>query len=119
MGMNALVKKVLTEVGINPDRFDLQWASAAEAPRFVNLITDFTAKVKKLGPLGESEGIKPEDLQGKIAKAQALINDKKLRVGFGNVTKAMRKEGNKITPEWIAELVDSKLSKTIDSALAS
>ena len=54
MGVSALVKKVLAEVGINPDRFGLQWASAAEAPRFVKLITDFTMKTKELGPIGES-----------------------------------------------------------------
>jgi coenzyme F420-reducing hydrogenase delta subunit len=28
MGMNALVFNVLKEIGINPDRFSLQWASA-------------------------------------------------------------------------------------------
>ncbi len=117
MGVNALVKKVLTEVGINSDRFNLKWASAAEAPRFVSLITDFTAQVKKLGPLGESEGIKSEDLQDKIAKALDLVSDKKLRVAFGNVTKAMRKEGSKITPEFIDGLVNDKLTKTINAAL--
>ncbi len=112
-----MVKKVLTEVGINPDRFNLQWASAAEAPRFVSLITDFTKRIKELGPLGELEGIKPEELQERIAKAQELIRDKKLRVAFGNVTKAMRKEGNKITTEWIANIVDEKLTKTINAVL--
>ncbi len=114
-----MVKKVLTEVGINSDRFNLRWASAAEAPRFVNLITDFTMQVKKLGPLGESEGLNAEDLQTKIAKALELVSDKKLRVAFGNVTKAMRKEGSKITPEWIADVVDEKLTKTINAALSS
>ncbi len=114
-----MVKKVLTEVGINSARLDLQWASAAEAPRFVNLITDFTSRIKELGPLGESEGIKAEDLQAKIARALDLVSDKKLRVAFGNVTKAMRKEGSKITPEWIVGLVDDKLSKIINSTLSS
>ena len=117
MGVNALIKKVLTEIGINPVRFNLQWASAAEAPRFVKLITDFTQQVKELGPLGQAEGLSPEELQDRIAKALALVSDKKLRVGFGNVTKSMRKEGSKVTPEWIANIVDEKLSKTINSAL--
>jgi hypothetical protein len=118
MGVNALVRKVLTGVGINPDRFNLQWASAAEAPRFVKLITDFTGRVKEIGPLGEAEGIKADELQERIARALALVSDKKLRVAFGNVTKAMRKEGNKITPEWITGIVDDKLTKTIDAALS-
>jgi len=117
MGVDALVKKVLTEIGINPARFNLQWASAAEAPRFVKLITDFTAEVKKLGPLGSSEGIDPKELQKRIAKALELVSDRKLRVGFGNVTKTLRKEGNKVTTEQIVSLVDEKLSKTISGAL--
>ncbi len=117
MGVDALVKKILTEIGINPARFNLKWASAAEAPRFVKLITDFTAQVKELGPLGESEGIDPQELQARIAKALELVSDRKLRVGFGNVTKTIRKEGNKVTQEQIVALVDEKLSKTISGAL--
>lgn len=117
MGVNALVKKVLAEIGINPARFNLQWASAAEAPRFVKLITDFTQEMKALGPLGQAEGLSPEELQSRIAKALTLVSDKKLRVGFGNVTKSVRKEGSKVTAEWIANTVDEKLSKTINSGL--
>ncbi len=117
MGVNGLVKKVLAEIGINPDRFSLQWASAAEAPRFVKLITDFTMKVKDLGPLGHAEGVAPEEMQARIAKALALVSDRKLRVAFGNVTKSLRKEGNKVTNEMIASLVDEKLSKTITAGL--
>ena len=117
MGVNGLVKKVLAEVGINPDRFSLQWASAAEAPRFVKLITDFTRQVKELGPLGQAEGIEPAEMRARIDKALALVSDRKLRVAFGNVTKTLRKEGNKVTNEMIAALVDEKLSKTITSGL--
>jgi len=117
MGVDALVKKILTEIGINPARFNLQWASAAEAPRFVKLITDFTAQVRELGPLGESEGIDPEELKKRINKALELVSDRKLRVGFGNVTKTLRKEGNTVTEEKIVSLVDEKLSKTIMDAL--
>ena len=117
MAVDALVKKILTEIGINPARFNLKWASAAEAPRFVKLITEFTAEVKELGPLGESEGIDPKELQKRIKKALDMVSDRKLRMGFGNVTKALRKEGNKLTEEKIVALVDEKLSKTISGAL--
>jgi len=118
MGVNALVKKILTEIGVNPARFNLQWASAAEAPRFVKLITDFTKQVRELGPLGHAEGIDPAELKKRINKALDLVNDRKLRVGFGNVTKTIRKEGNKVTEDKIVSLVDEKLTKTISEALA-
>ena len=117
MGVNALVKKVLTESGINPDRFNLKWASAAEAPRFVELITEFTQNIKKLGPLGEAEGLKPEEIKERLDKALAIVSDKKLRVVFGNVTKTIRKEVPNVTDSLIADTVNDKLSKTISAGL--
>ena len=117
MGVNALVKKVLNEAGIKPERFSLQWASAAEAPRFVKLITKFTEQIKELGPLGQSEGLSPDEMRTRIKKAMALVSDMKLRIGFGNITKTLRKEGSNVTQAKIAELVDQKLSKTISAGL--
>ncbi len=116
MGVSALVKKVLSEVGLKPERFDLQWASAAEAPRFVKLITEFTMRVKELGPIGQVEGIAPEELKGRLDKALALVSDRKLRVAFGNATKTIRKEGN-FNQEFISGVIEDKLGKTISSGL--
>lgn len=45
---------VLGKMGINPDRFDLQWISSAEASVFADLITGFTLKIQKLGPGSKS-----------------------------------------------------------------
>ena len=118
MSVDALVKKVLTEIGIKPERFNLKWASAAEAPRFVQLVTDYTAEIKELGPLGHAEGLKPEEVKERINKALELVSDKKLRVGFGNVTKNLRKEGNKLTDATIIETIDAKLTKTITAGLS-
>jgi hypothetical protein len=118
MGVDALVKKILKEIGIREERFNLQWASAAEAPRFVKLITDFTKQIKDLGPLGHAEGLKPEEVRERIAKALELVSSQKLRVGFGNVAKTLRKEGSRVTKETIAETVDAKLTKTISSSLS-
>ena len=117
MGVNALIVKVLAESGIRPERFSLQWASAAEAPRFVKLITDFTQNIKELGPLGQAEGLNPEEVKERISKALELVSDKKLRVGFGNVTKTLRKEGTNLTEALITETVDAKLGKTISAGL--
>ena len=32
------------------DRLHLEWISSAEAQKFVQVVTDFTEKIKKLGP---------------------------------------------------------------------
>ena len=119
MGMNGLVKKVLKEAGIDPDRFSLQWASAAEAPRFVKLITDFTGKMKQLGPIGASEGLSADEVKEKIFKALEVVNSQKVRMGYGNLTKALRKEGSKVNEESIASAVEEKLSKSIAGAFGS
>ncbi len=116
MGVNGLVHKILSEIGVNPERYNLKWASAAEAPRFVQLITDFTAKVKELGPLGHAEGIDPEEMKARLEKAVALVESKKLRMTFGTTTRTMRKD-NDYSDEHITELIDAKLSKTISAGL--
>jgi hypothetical protein len=118
MGMNALIFNVLKELGINPDRFSLQWASAAEAPRFVKLITEFTDKIKKLGPLGESEGIGPDELQAKLKKGLAAVSSRKVRMVYGNTAKSIRKEAI-FTEEYISGVIEEKLSKAISGALSA
>ena len=118
MGMNALVFNVLNEIGIKPERFSLQWASAAEAPRFVKLITEFTGKVKELGPLGESEGIAPDELQARLEKGLAAVSSRKVRMIYGNTAKTIRKEAI-FTQEYISGVIEEKLSKAIAGALSA
>ena len=118
MGMDALVSNVLKEIGVNPERFSLQWASAAEAPRFVKLITEFTDKIKELGPLGQSEGIEPDEMKARLDKALDAVSSRKVRMVFGNTTKSIRKEGI-FTPEYINGVIEEKLSKAITGALTA
>ena len=41
---------MLEDFGIEPERFKLEWVSAAEGPRFAQVITEFTEQVRQLGP---------------------------------------------------------------------
>ena len=118
MGMNALVSNVLKEIGVNPERFSLKWASAAEAPRFVKLITEFTAKIKELGPLGQAEGINPDEMKARLDKALVAVSSRKVRLVFGTTTKSIRKEAI-FTPEYINAVIEEKLSKAITGALTA
>jgi hypothetical protein len=118
MGMNALVTNVLKGIGVNSERFSLQWASAAEAPRFVKLITEFTDKIKELGPLGQAEGIEPDEMKARLDKALAAVNSRKVRMVFGNTTKSIRKEGI-FTQEYITGIIEEKLNKAITGALTA
>ena len=46
-----LLKRVLREMGIEEDRFRLEWISAAEADRLRTTMNDMVEKVRALGPL--------------------------------------------------------------------
>jgi F420-non-reducing hydrogenase iron-sulfur subunit len=46
-----LMKKLLQDLGIEPERLKLVWISASEGARFAQVVADFTNTVKQLGPL--------------------------------------------------------------------
>ncbi|MEM2102221.1 MAG: hydrogenase iron-sulfur subunit [Candidatus Bathyarchaeia archaeon] len=46
----ALLRKVLADFGIEPERLRLEWVSASEGDRFAAIVRDMVAEIKKLGP---------------------------------------------------------------------
>jgi F420-non-reducing hydrogenase iron-sulfur subunit len=46
----ALVKELLEFVGLEPERFQMSWVSAAEGKKYTQIITDFVDVLKPLGP---------------------------------------------------------------------
>jgi len=116
MGADALVRKVLEEVGIRKERYDLEWASAAEAPRFVELITRFTEQMKELGPLGQAEGLTKDEVKERLQKALDVVSSQKVRISFGNASKAVRKD-SVWTQDHIDEVITTKMTKSLDKAL--
>jgi len=46
----SLVKRLLSQLGVSPQRIRLEWVSAAEGQAFAQVVTDFIEKVKELGP---------------------------------------------------------------------
>jgi coenzyme F420-reducing hydrogenase delta subunit len=46
----ALVKKLLEYVGLEPERFQMSWISAAEGVKYTQIIKDFVQELKPLGP---------------------------------------------------------------------
>ncbi len=117
MGADSLIRRVLEEVGIRKERYDLQWASAAEAPRFVQLITEFTDQMKELGPLGKAEGLSPEEVRQRLEKALEFVSAQKSRISYGNAAKAVRKDGV-WTKDHIDEVINTKMAKTLEKAFA-
>ena len=46
----AILKKILSYLGIDPRRVRLEWVSAAEGQKYAQVVTDFVAEIKRLGP---------------------------------------------------------------------
>lgn len=105
-------RQLLIETGIHPDRFTLDWASAAEAPLYVELITKFTEKISELGPLGDAEGIPLMDLKKKLHAAKFLAKNRKLRTRFGKLTQDLRKKMD-YSPQVLEKKCSEKFNEVI------
>jgi coenzyme F420-reducing hydrogenase delta subunit len=46
----ALLRSLLAQFGLNPDRLQLAWVSAGEAERFAATVNGFIEKIVRLGP---------------------------------------------------------------------
>lgn len=46
-----LIKKILDQFGIHPDRLKLDWVAASESDKFQKVVNDMAEKITKLGPL--------------------------------------------------------------------
>jgi F420-non-reducing hydrogenase iron-sulfur subunit len=46
-----LLKNMLPQLGIEPERLRLEWISASEGTKFQSTVNDFIEKIRELGPL--------------------------------------------------------------------
>lgn len=49
-----VLRKVLEDFGIEPERLRLEWISAVEAQKLKSVFEEFTSTIRKLGPLTRS-----------------------------------------------------------------
>ena len=84
LSMMHLTKKLLKQIGVSHERLRLEWVSASEGIRFTEVITDFTNKLKELGPLGIDENglkLKLEAVKNLVPYIK-LVERERLRVHF-------------------------------------
>jgi len=53
---HRLLRRVLEQLGIEPERFRLEWVSAAEGVKFQQVCNEFTEQIRRLGPLNYNGG---------------------------------------------------------------
>jgi F420-non-reducing hydrogenase iron-sulfur subunit len=73
LNMLHLAKRLLELAGVNPERLRIEWISAAEGVRFAEVMNDFAGTLRKLGPIGEGEGVEAGQLQSKLEEIRILI----------------------------------------------
>ena len=57
----AMVKKLMEQLGIEPERLRLEWISAAEGDKFAKTIREMTEDLKKLGPSPVAKALREAD----------------------------------------------------------
>ncbi len=73
VSMMNLTRKLLGHIGIHPERLRLQWVTASEGIQFAETVTDFTAKIKELGPLGSSENLEEAEVKKRLQELSRLV----------------------------------------------
>ena len=73
LGNMHLSKKLLQLIGLNPDRLRLEWIAASEGSRFAEVMSDFTERLRDLGPLGREEGIDEAGVQRRLRALNQLV----------------------------------------------
>jgi len=71
---NAYIcKNILQRVGIDPERLGIEFMSGGEGGRLAEVINGFVARIKQLGPLGESEGVEKQTIKRAVDAARKLV----------------------------------------------
>ncbi len=95
MIVTEAARQLLEDCGVDRERLALEWASAAEAPRFVELITGYVSRIREKGPLGSGPDEIPADVVGRRLKAAVkAAGARKPRTLLGKLAKKMAKEGD-------------------------
>jgi len=68
----GLLKRMVKDMGIEDDRFRLEWISASEGDKVKGVVNDMTEKVRELGPLGLPARFQEWD--GEMARLEEDLN---------------------------------------------
>ena len=116
LSMMHLCRKLLTLIGLEPQRLRLEWISASEGSRYAEVMNDFSQTVKSLGPLGEGEGIDKNVLAFRMKTLQSmipyikLVEVERLRVRLKSVEAVEAFYGSDEFDTMFRELIADKLA---------
>jgi len=112
-----LMKRLLEDAGVEPQRLRLEWVSASEGEKFSKVVTEFTEQVKKLGP----SRVKRDDvLKTKVAAADDASETFRLRALVGkelNLESKGNVYNNKLEQTELEKLIDQATKEEFERAL--
>jgi F420-non-reducing hydrogenase iron-sulfur subunit len=76
LGRYLILSRMLEQFGIEKERFQLHWISAAEAKKFVDVVTKMTEQVRALGPLKWPEMLKDVAAESGIPEIEEAMASK-------------------------------------------
>jgi coenzyme F420-reducing hydrogenase delta subunit len=68
-----IARRILENIGLDPDRLSIEFMSGGDGHILAAVIDKFVARIKGLGPIGEAEGIAPDDLKLRLEAARRLV----------------------------------------------
>jgi coenzyme F420-reducing hydrogenase delta subunit len=74
-----LTRRVISELGIDPNRLCLEWTSPAEAGQFSTIVKNFAEQIRTSGPIGRKECLTKEELKEQLLTAQDVLQGERLR----------------------------------------
>ncbi len=114
--MVQICKRLLSHIGVNPERLRIEQVSAGEGIRFAEFMNDFSRKIRGVGPLGKGDGIDADELKLKLAAVTQLIpyirlvERERLRVRCGSEEEYARFFSSDEVDRLFRELIDDKLA---------
>jgi len=112
-----LMKRLLEESGLEPDRLRLEWVSASEGEKFSKVVTEFTEHIRTLGPSKVKEDSK---LKAKVAAADDASETFRLKALVGRELNLVNKGnvyGNKLDPAELDRIIDSATEEEFERSL--
>jgi F420-non-reducing hydrogenase iron-sulfur subunit len=109
-----MLKKLVSQIGLEPERLQLDWAYASEIERFAKIADDFRNRVTTLGPSPLAAERPDTSMLLNIEAAKAAAEDFRLRVLVGR-EKELTENGNVYGEEVSQEELDEVLEEAINT----
>jgi len=104
-----MLKRLMALTGLEPERLRLEWVSASEGQRFAQVVTEFTERIRKLGPSPLSGQRPDRQILENLQAARDAASDFRLRVLVGRERELTEKSNvyeEKVSQEEFDTLLD-------------